>query len=468
MSAATVPLGLRKGSCSVSSDGLNIFKLPPTLTDVEKITSVRKYPINRDLNHGAPFEFFISGNDFDFIDLQKISLYIKARVVDHRNRSLSKEESKKVAPVNNFFHSLFKKVEVRMGRETDAQISFSLPTYAYRSYLEELLSQSPDQAENFGHTIGWSPDLIDFDDIGGIVEEEDDKGVKIRVWKESENEGFRERQKLISESRTFEMMGNLNIDICCQSRMLINQVNLRILLEKSSPEFCLMFAESDGPYKIYFEDLYLSVPYVTLSNTKFVEINKTLMTQPAVYPIRRVEVSDSIIHPNFKTVRFDNLFSNTQELPMRLVCGIVSNDRFSGNSHLNPFLFHHHNVKTLSLKIDGVCIGGNSYEMNFDQDLAMEPFHNLWSRLGFDTKCSALDLNYNQFLEGSTLYAFDLTPGLTAGTDLLHLAKRGNFLLEITFEEVPTSSLNLIVYAEFQSFIEVDYNRSLYISWYDG
>lgn len=465
----TTPIGMHRDSCALPSDSLNLFKVPDTLSDVEKITYVKKYPISRELNHAAPFEFLIPGSDVDFIDVENITLYVKAKIVNHQNRKLSAEESERVSPTNNFLHSLFKKVEVRIGRETDSQISHSLPTYPYRAYLQELLSRSPEQAENWGSTEGWIlDDAGKFDDVGEAEEQTDAEGVKIETWRESHNSGFEERKKMINESQIFEMKGALKVDLCQQSRYLLNQVNLRFSLEKHNPEFYLMFANGEGPFKISFIDIYLNVPYVTLSSSKFVQINKALLTHPAIYPIQRVEVSDCIINPHFKTVRFDNLFSSTQELPSRLVLTIVSNDRISGACDLNPFLFYHHNVEALTLKIDGVTVGGTPYQMEFDQDCALEPFFDLWTRLGYKDGCSSLDLNYHQFLNGCTLYVFDLTPGETAGSGCLHVGKKANVNLEIVFQTPSPASLNLLVYAEYQSFLEINHNRDVYLSWFDG
>lgn len=461
---------MRADSCICHTENLDLFRVPQTLTSVQKCTYIKKYPVSQDLNQTAPFEFEVKGSDVDFIDLARVRLYVRAKIVDKNNQDVSEIMSERLSTVNTLFHSLFKRIELRMGRETDVQISHSLPTHGYRCYIEELLSRSPSQSEQLGRTdMFYIDDAGKADDVGAfemitVQEGEEDAREELR-WRKSENSGFLARQAIVSDSKDFELFGCIKLDLFQQDRYLLNNVNLRLKLEKQDPSFFLLHSEANDAYHIAYQEVYLQVPYVTLSNDRFLEMNRQLLKTNAKYPIRRIEVQDAMVLPNFKTVRFDRLFSNAEHLPTRLVLGLVSNDRFAGTPAKNPYLFHHHNLESLTAKVDGALVSGKQYTFRFDEGEALEAFHDLYVNLGLDDTSSSLHLDYEQYLNGSTLYVLDLSADNNAGSDYFHTHVVGNFSLELTFATPPSTALNLIVYAEYESVIEINANRDVYASW---
>ena len=66
--------------------------------------------------------------------------------------------------------------------------------------------------------------------------------------------------------------------------------------------------------------------------------------------------------------------------------------------------------------------------------------------------------------QGYTLYAFDLTPDLSSG-ECFNLRKNGNVRLEMQFSEPLPETINVLVYAEYESVIEIDRNRNVIVDF---
>ncbi|ESO95577.1 hypothetical protein LOTGIDRAFT_175134 [Lottia gigantea] len=363
---------MRNDSCPCAPDELQqLFTVPDTQTAVTKVTKVRKYPLTSDLNHDGPLEFLIPNSSTDFIDLANISLYLKLKVVKEDGTNVG--ANKKVGPVNNFFHSLFKDVKMRLGKDSDTLVTASLPNYPYRAYLENLLSFGRGAKNNqLNQQVMWEKDTAGQLDSTQAVQTGAGDAIVPVV-----NHGLGERRKKMGESSEFELQSRLHVDLCLQDRYLIDGVDVRIQLERQQPKFYLMWNENNEAYKVELIKAYLEVPFVTLAPSTYTRIAEQLQSNNAKYPLKRVVVKDISIPSRRRFHVLDNLFIN-EVLPKRLILGLVENDSYDGNSIKNPFKFHHHRLEYIKLMKNGDVV--EEYFMDFPNKQATTPYLDLMKR----------------------------------------------------------------------------------------
>ena len=109
-------------------------------------------------------------------------------------------------------------------------ITSSTNTYAYRAYIETLLSYGSD-AKSSQLTAA----LFYKDDVGKI-----DKQNSLAENAADRNSGLAKRHTFSARSSEIDMIGRIHSDIFFQERYLLNEVNARIKLIRSSDAFCLM------------------------------------------------------------------------------------------------------------------------------------------------------------------------------------------------------------------------------------
>ena len=73
-------------------------------------------------------------------------------------------------------------------------------------------------------------------------------------------------------------------------------------------------------------------------------------------------------------------------------------------------------------------------------------------------------ISREDYPNGYTLFAFDLSPDLSAGPHISPI-KQGNLRIGIQFAEPLPVTVNCIIYAEFDSLIEIDENRNVTFNW---
>ena len=78
-----------------------------------------------------------------YTDLSQTYLYLKFRIL--RSNGTNLEADKKVAPINNFFHSMFSGIDLYLNNKL---VTSNMDTYPYRAYIENLVLFGSDVKDN--------------------------------------------------------------------------------------------------------------------------------------------------------------------------------------------------------------------------------------------------------------------------------------------------------------------------------
>ena len=134
-----------------------------------------------------------------------------------------------------------------------------------------------------------------------------------------------------------EMIGPLFCDIFMSERLLLCPVGLKILLNRSSQEFCLMASEDGADFRGKLIDVSRKLRKIKVSPTITAAHEIKLKNGPAIYPVRRVECKSFIIAAGNPALGEDNVFNGLVQ--KSLVFGLVRSDAFNGTYKRNPFNF---------------------------------------------------------------------------------------------------------------------------------
>ena len=263
-------------------------------------------------------------------------------------------------------------------------------------------------------------------------------------------------------------------------RLLLNMMDLRVVLNRSAPGFCLMDTTGDGtsgkPYlvkpKVQLSHVELKIRKVKLDQAVSDGIERTLKQTPALYPIRRVECKILTVPQNLPTTRQDNIFSGL--IPKTFVVGFVTADAAGGVYGKNPYNFAHFGVTSLSLTANGEEIpfkqltlkypkkangeidttAGEDDALDFD-----EAYNTLFSGTGKIYSNAGLDIDRDDYPGGFALYAFDLTPDMCKSSQYFNTVQHGSLSLALTFKS-QSEPLALVCYGDFENVIRIDAERN--------
>ena len=431
---------IHEGSCECAKSELDLFSVPATQTSIDNGTLVEYHPISS-LADGAPIEFEVSSSGDDYIDFANSYLYVRAKIIRATGANMDANDT--VGPVNNFLHSLFSQVDVSLN---GTLITNSTNTYAYRSYLETLLSYG--ESAKKSHLTS----CLFYKDEAGKMDATNPKADGAE-----KNNGLTKRAAFVAASAEIDLIGRIHSDIFFQERYMLNEVNTRIKLTRNKDAFCLM-ATGDHSFKVKITAASMLIRKVKISPSVYLAHAKTLENGMAKYPIRRVICKTFTIPTGYLDVSHEKLF--TGQLPSRLVLGCVDNAAFNGDVSKNPFNFKNYSLTEIMVYLDGQQLGIKPLSMNFKNKQYISAYMSLFTGTGKANRDEGNALDRTDFANGYALYAFDLSPDLSEA-DHFNLARQGTVRVDMKFTEALPNTVTVVAYAEFENIIEIDRNRNV-------
>ena len=287
------------------------------------------------------------------------------------------------------------------------------------------------------------------------------------------NQGFAKRHQFIKNGNRFVLSGPIFSDIFMTDRLLLNMMDLKVVLNRSSDAFYLMEIGNTPPIdpKVQLTDVVLKVRKVKVDQSVSDGVERMLKQTPALYLIRHVECKILTIPANLPNIRQNNIFSGI--IPNSFVVGLVHVDASTGDYGKNPYNFAHFGVTSVSLTAngqeipfklltlkypedpDGKINSSKDKELDFD-----EAYNTLYSGTGKIYSNAGLDITREDYPGGYALYAFDLTPDMCKSADYFNAVQRGSLTLALTFGTSPKHPIGMVCYGDFENIIRIDAERN--------
>ena len=302
---------------------VDLFRVPPTQQSLERGRWIDYAPISSVQNPDSAITFLIAGTD-EYIDLSKTILTVTGNIMKKDGTTkLDGGGQSNVAPVNNFLHSLFRQVDVYLNGK---QVTPAMGTYAYRSYIETLLNYDVSAKESqFSSALYYKDTAGEMDSNGSLPATKVlnyktaagsgssiDTSVKYYVTGTG-NQGFAKRHKFITNGIQFVLSGPIFSDIFMTDQLLLNMMDLKVVLNRSTDSFSLMEIGNSGDNviepRVHLTDVVLKVRKIKVDQSVSDGVERMLKQTPALYPIRRVECKILTIPQNLPNTRQDNIFS---------------------------------------------------------------------------------------------------------------------------------------------------------------
>ena len=454
---------------------VDLFSIPPTQLSLEKGRWIEYRPLSSVENNDSAITFVVAGTD-EYLDLSKTILVVEGKVVPGTGGDLGSGQAS-VAPVNNFLHSLFRQVDVYLNGK---QVTPAMGTYAYRSYLETLLNYDVSAKQSQLSSAMYYKDTAGkMDEAGGLPQTKEVK-IKLKNYTEEAvyittsgtgNQGFAKRHTFIQNSKKFTLSGPIFTDVFMSDRLLINMLDLKVVLNRSYNEFCLMDKNSGTKVnpKVELTDVILKIRKVKVDQAIRDSTEILLKQTPAIYPVRRVACKALTIPANLPNIRLDNIFSGL--VPTSFVFGLVDSNAYTGDYSKNPFNFKHYDISTITLSVNGEEIPFKQLRLKFPNPSDSESkkktvdfiqaYNTLFSGTGKMFSNMGLDITRDDYPHGFTLFAFDLTPDMCNTADYFNTVQRGTLSVDLTFEQAASEAISMVCYSDFENIIRIDSERNV-------
>jgi len=393
---------------------LSLFDLPSTQTSVTDAHYEEIRPLSQ-VSGDGPFEFRISGqNSMDYLDLKNSQIYVKLKVEKSDGKPITSE---KVGPANLFLQSLFTSIEVSLQNKASVTCNYN----SYRAYIHTMLNYGEDALTSQFRSQGWISD-------SSVAVSVTDPGAN--------NNGLFLRAQWIANSKTLDLQGPIYHDMFSMERYLLNQVDVKVKMYRNSPSFALLAADSSVDFQIVIDDIYILARKIRVNPAVIYGHSKILEKSNALYPYTKVECRSQSIATGSTSFNWENMFQGRR--PEKIVLGFVKSKAVNGDYTTNPFNFENCGIRHIAVYVDGLPVGGNPLKTDFsttDGTSVMRAYTNLLLSAGKWRSDHGNGIKPEQFINGSTLFAFQLEPNfIPYHGEYLTLVKNGNARLEVQFK----------------------------------
>lgn len=439
--------------CMVSQ--LDLFTNVPIQSNILKTEEISYKPVTSIANNSL-IEFCSLGHGDTYRDLSSMYLRLLVRLKKSPTTNYAaaqgevlNQDGSILTPmkkaegggvVNNLLHSLFKQCTIYLN---GVAISQSDNNYAYRSYIETVLNY--DERASSTHLVN-SGFIID---THGQMNSLDDK-----------NLGYVKRKEIFGASNQVELIGKVHADMLNQSKLLLNNVDLRVVFSLEKPEFYTLEADN-GTSVIEIIDATLYLNHVTLNPGILLAHEQALSKKNAIYNYKRVEVKSYTVAGQNTSLSLDNVILGV--IPNFILFCMLPNDAYTGKRSLNTYNFQHFNISNFYLTVNGLQIPNQPLVFDYKQSppISARAYSSLFKNVGIHYHNHGNLIKKEFFDSGCFLLCFDLTNDQSFSDQCANLLNQGTIRIDARFAEPLTNTITCLVYAEYDACIEIDRTRQV-------
>lgn len=454
---------LSKRSKFADPSDLSLFTFAPTDPTFQNTTMTPIRPReNYEAGGGLKFEISASNEQ----NIKPSGIYLSYGI-QYRVGADAITNENTAGPINTPGYSHFQSLSVSL----NGRVITNNPMFAYTSHLTTLLTYGGDAKSSHLSSLLYAKDTP------GAMD----------AYQDNTNRGLTARRTYFENGRTAWFYVRLHSDFFNVDRVLPTNMKMEITLQIADPRFAIMapdvqiqgvaaaggnpaVPEQRANFTIRIVNPVLWVPMVRLMPDVLIGQLNGLERGNAEYWMTRTVMRNLTIAQGLSEQSFHMSFGN--QIPKRIIYGLVHNAAYTGSYQRNPFNFQHFNLNHTCIYVNGQMnpivpftpdyrTGDGENERNWIRE-----YINLFDAMGIKYANKGLDIFRDEFPNGYCLYAYDLTPNQGASDPThVNLIKDGEVRIEFKFREAAAHAISCIVLAEFDTLVEVDIDRNVYISW---
>ena len=418
----------------LASSGLALFDQPIIDSSLLQGKFITIYPSSV-LQDNGPFDFIIPSDGQDFTDLPFTRLEGCIEILNLAGATLTDTDIN--AYVNLLPQSLFKQIEVSVNNTQIADLS--TPTYAFKSYIETVLTYPKDAKETTLLLEHFNKDTIDKENIFTLLN----------------SISFNKRNQFAKKGKIYFSM-LLHIDFFHSTKLLLPGCEIKLKFIRNSDTFSLLGDTLQA--KIKFHELKLMIRRVTVEPTIASKIEDAINKTPAIYPITQSKIKTFLIPKDVRQERISNIFRGV--LPRSIIVGFVTTDAANGTINANPFKFEHFNLNHFQMYINGDPLLTEAFQPDFANLNFFREYRWFMDNLGWAHDKESNGVTMEEFKTNTFFLPFDLSPDLSNGATLSQL-KEGSLDVLVSFSENLAQNVQMIVFATFNELLLIDKDRNV-------
>ena len=359
----------------------------------------------------ANIKFDIAGSDMYYLDLNDTLLVVELTVTKANNANTADNDN--IIPTNYMFYTLFKDVSLRLN---SFAVEGTNDTYMAKSLIDVIMNYNKDTEDTCLAMIGYD---------------------------KTDNN----RKGWVTEGKTLQMCGHINLDFFNQPKLLIPGVDVHLTLQRNSNELML-----NGAGKVVLKNAKLFVKRVKVRPSILASHLTGLNRYNAVYPIRKTRLIVYSVAAGTLNFFKDQIFGD-MSVPKFILITFQKTSTYNGTADEDVSIFGNMNVASIALHKDVDYY--HKYEQSFKNNgnYMTSYVQSLILNMGLIGKSGNVGITPAEFKSKYPFFTFVLAPDYDF--EQRQLPRQGNVRIDVRFEDALASPINVLVYGIFDGDIEI-------------
>jgi hypothetical protein len=368
--------------CSTSA--LDYFSPTPRHTDLIASKRVTYYPKNTITN--ADTILFDIPPIEEYIDTNLCNVVFSLKVTNTDGTDLT--ANAKVALTDNVAAALFKSVTLYINSQRITESNVYQP---FENYFTSRFGYSKNASKiHLKHLLGLTTEAP------GKNDALDESAV-----------GWTERQAWTALSAEIQFVAPIPCDFFKTCREYLPPLQeVRLEFKLNDPKFVLT---GDGNFKYTLTSIKLDILQIEVAAGKTMAIFKQQALTPLQLHYTNMQIQSYTIPAKTNVSNLRGLFKDTS--PSQICMILVETARITGSiMKKDKFKFEHGYVEKVILRKHGLIVNNVEHVTNFDKKDAKELYDRVLDTFQAGFSGTDINLSYEQFLDGSTMWVWNLTP----------------------------------------------------------
>lgn len=372
-----------------------------------------------------------------------MTLDLDMKVADSAGAAIAAD--KEAGLINYFNQTCIDSVEIKLN---ETYITKNTRNYAYRSYIEALMSGNKLDAEGALAAAGFYLD----------------EGNDVKADK-ADNSGFLKRFNLVKGATSVCTIGRLHTDIGRTELFLPNGLDLEVVITLNPDKFTLM-CKADNTGEISLVSASLGIEICHINPAVLTAHARVFQDSNCVIPFQHVEVRTESVASGLKSVQLDNIVSGP--LPSVILMGMVENNQIGGNILQNSLAFKHLDLSTVTFNVNGRPMGVGVFDFKSTPMKYAAAYQSLLASTGLLRSNESCLISYDKYPHGYTLIGVDLSTDGESAANHTHTSMQrvGNVGATISFDTNLATAVTFIFYCLWEGCtLEIDKFRNVFVSF---
>lgn len=433
---------------AMMDSGFDYYAPQSLQSSIDTQNLVEVQPSNT-ITSSGPIDFTYTGADISrqYLDLagSYFSFKVRARKLKDNAPDENPLATDEISCVQNLAHSMFRRIEVSLN---DTPITDPNLFYPYRAYIQDLLSQNTEAQKFWMPMQGWT---------------KRDAPGKFDSWRTSDGntpgDAAKERNELLGTGKFVQLIMRPHVEGFNLGRFIPPGVKVKVEFTPTASDFVLKRGTGDARVRFEIAEALFHLHVINATHSQHLAVLSALSKLGNLkFNMTRTRIITKTIGAGSSNAPTEPLFAG--QLPNRIILGMVSDDAQKGGLALNPFNFKPFGVNSLSLTVNGVNHPTKEFKPDWDNGLYKREYMATITALNKGFSSDAVNITLNEFKDGYTLFAFDLTPDKNNPGSISDLGT-GHVYLNLTLATATTSAIQVLVFAEWDSLLEIDQARNV-------